>query len=159
MQKFTQSFILFRWFKFLMPLWSIAEWRARIGSSWCALGRPLNLKTKLSVRHGARWLQRVLTLNQVVTMITILIMFVGVNIGLRKLVTEGAHHVFTSKNLYRHVTSLHWAPYSMRYLLCQVLFVYTFNSGKWKFWRCGPPLRSCRVHILSGVDVHVIYVG
>ena len=23
-----------------MPLWSIAEWRARIGGSWCALGHP-----------------------------------------------------------------------------------------------------------------------
>lgn len=24
-----------------MPLWSNEEWRARIGSSWCALGRPM----------------------------------------------------------------------------------------------------------------------
>ena len=23
-----------------MPFWSNEEWRARIGSSWCALGRP-----------------------------------------------------------------------------------------------------------------------
>ena len=24
-----------------MPLWSVQEWRARIGTSWCALGRPI----------------------------------------------------------------------------------------------------------------------
>ena len=24
-----------------MPLWSVEEWRARIGSSWAALGRPV----------------------------------------------------------------------------------------------------------------------
>lgn len=24
-----------------MPLWSNEEWRARIGSSWCVLGKPI----------------------------------------------------------------------------------------------------------------------
>ena len=31
-----------------MPLWSVQEWRARIGTSWCALGRPVRSK---SSRH------------------------------------------------------------------------------------------------------------
>lgn len=30
-----------------MPLWSNEEWRARIGSSWCAIGRPI--KDNLSI--------------------------------------------------------------------------------------------------------------
>ena len=33
-----------------MPLESIQEWRARIGSSWCALGRPMKSKSP----HGTR---------------------------------------------------------------------------------------------------------
>ena len=33
-----------------MPLWSVEEWRACIGSSWCVLGRPA--KYKSSVSHG-----------------------------------------------------------------------------------------------------------
>ena len=28
-----------------MPLWSVQEWRARIGNSWCALGRPIRSKS------------------------------------------------------------------------------------------------------------------
>ena len=28
-----------------MPLWSNEEWRARIGSSWCALGRFIKSKS------------------------------------------------------------------------------------------------------------------
>ena len=27
-----------------MPPWSVQEWRARIGTSWCALGRPIKAK-------------------------------------------------------------------------------------------------------------------
>ena len=78
-----------------MPLWSIAEWRARIGSSWCALGRPF--KTKSSLRHGTGLLLGVLTLNQVVTMVTILIMLSGANLGLCTLVTGGHHHQLASE--------------------------------------------------------------
>ena len=36
-----------------MPLWSNEEWRARIGSSWCALGRPA-LQSKSSGSHTRR---------------------------------------------------------------------------------------------------------
>ena len=35
----------------VMPLWSNEEWRARIGSSWCALGKPIE-PSKFS--HGRR---------------------------------------------------------------------------------------------------------
>ena len=34
-----------------MPLWSIADWRARIGSSWCVIGRPLH-KRKMPRRQS-----------------------------------------------------------------------------------------------------------
>ena len=79
-----------------MPLWSIAEWRARIGSSWCAIGRPF--KTKSSLRHGASGrAERVLTLNQVVTIVIIFILMIGVNLGLCILVTGGHHHPFISE--------------------------------------------------------------
>ena len=50
-----------------MPLESIAEWRARIGSSWCALGHPFKSKSSGAVRSG-----RVLSQNQVETMMAIL---------------------------------------------------------------------------------------
>ena len=29
-----------------MPLWSTEEWRARIGGSWCAIGRPFCIPRK-----------------------------------------------------------------------------------------------------------------
>ena len=78
-----------------MPLWSIGEWRARIGSSWCALGRPF--KTNLSSHHGAGRLQRVLTQTRVVTMILLPMMFIGINLGLRTLLTREYHHSIMSE--------------------------------------------------------------
>ena len=33
-----------------MPLWSVQEWRARIGTSWCALGRPIRSKSSYRSR-------------------------------------------------------------------------------------------------------------
>ena len=78
-----------------MPYWSIAEWRARIGSSWCALGRPQKIKS--SIRHGARMVKKELTLKRVVTMMILLIMLVGVNIGIRGFVVGGHHHELISK--------------------------------------------------------------
>ena len=75
-----------------MPYWSIGEWRARIGSSWCALGRPM--KTKSSFRRGAGWVQRVLTLNQVVTTMIMVISLIGTNLVL----VSGWHRgIFTGK--------------------------------------------------------------
>ena len=78
-----------------MPLGSIEEWRARIGSSWCALGRPF--KTRSPFRGGAGRLQIQLTLNQVVTMMIILIMFVAMNLALRIVWTTGHCHTYSGK--------------------------------------------------------------
>ena len=69
-----------------MPYWSIGEWRARIGSSWWAMGRPF--KTRSPFR-GKK--QRALPLSQGVTMMLLLIMSIGVNLGLRALVIRGRH--------------------------------------------------------------------
>ena len=77
-----------------MPYWSIAEWRARIGSSWCALGRPV--KSKSSYRRGSGWVRRVLTLNQVVTMMITMIMLIGVNLGLHGIIS-GGYYPLTSE--------------------------------------------------------------
>ena len=77
-----------------MPYWSISEWRARIGSSWCALGRPHKI-----IKHGARNLKKELTLNQVVTLMVLMIILVGVNVGVRGLVEGGHHHQLISKYL------------------------------------------------------------
>ena len=64
-----------------MPLGSIAEWRVRIGSSWCALGRPF--KTRSPFRGGMGRLQKPLTLNQLVAMMTVVIIFTAINVGIR----------------------------------------------------------------------------
>ena len=34
-----------------MPLWSVEEWKARIGSSWAALGRPVGCSSHKGRRH------------------------------------------------------------------------------------------------------------
>ena len=76
-----------------MPLGSIAEWRARIGSSWCALSR--SFKTRSPFRHsGAGRLQTPLTLNQVVTMIMILIIFTAINLSVRIVWTTGHYRAY-----------------------------------------------------------------
>ena len=83
-----------------MPLWSIGEWRARIGSSWCALGRPF--KTRSPFRGGGGGggrVLRALTRSDVVTMIIMLMVFIGINFGLRILVTEGYHNSLESELL------------------------------------------------------------
>ena len=80
---------------YTMPYWSISEWRARIGSSWSALGRPHRVKS--SIRYGARILKKELTLNRVATMIIFLMMLIGVNIGVRNSVEEGHHRQLISK--------------------------------------------------------------
>ena len=78
-----------------MPYWSISEWRACIGSSWCALGRPHKIKS--SIRHGARVVKKELTLTRVVTMIILLTILIGVNVGVRGIVTAGHHHQLISQ--------------------------------------------------------------
>ena len=80
-----------------MPLGSIAEWRACIGSSWCALGRPF--KTRSPFRHaGAGRLQTPLTLNQVVTMIMILMIFTAINLAIRIIWTTGHYRAYLGKS-------------------------------------------------------------
>ena len=78
----------------LMPYWSIAEWRARIGSSWCALGRPLKI-----IKHGARILNKELTLYRILILIIVTVLLIGMNFGLQGLVEEGYHHQLMSKCL------------------------------------------------------------
>ena len=97
-----------------MPLGSIAEWRARIGSSWCALGRPF--KTRSPFRGGAGHLQTPLTLNQVVTMMTILVIVTALNLALRSVWTTGyyraylgeypVHHQYTAISLLKMQSKL-----------------------------------------------------
>ena len=80
-----------------MPLGSIAEWRARIGSSWCALGQPF--KTRSPFRHtGAGRLQTPLTLNQVVTMMMTLIIFTAINLTVRIVWTTGHYRAYLGKS-------------------------------------------------------------
>ena len=69
-----------------MPYWSIGEWRARIGSSWCALGRPF--KTRSPFRGKT---QRDLTLSRGVATLFLLIMSIGINLWLHTLVARGCH--------------------------------------------------------------------
>lgn len=45
-----------------MPLWSNDEWKARIGSSWCALGRPVKLHHLSSVSYGGGGRSRTVSL-------------------------------------------------------------------------------------------------
>ena len=72
-----------------MPLGSVAEWRARIGSSWCALGRPFKIRSPFRRVHAVGRLQSKLTVNQVVTMIMVFVMCIGINLGLHILHTQG----------------------------------------------------------------------
>ena len=70
-----------------MPQWSVADWRARIGGSWLAIGRPI--MTKLSSSSGAAGCMRqVLTMNRVVTMMSLTLISMGVNL-LRALLHRG----------------------------------------------------------------------
>ena len=61
-----------------MPLWSVEEWRARIGSCWCALGRPIN--TRFTRNRGKS--RRVLTLHQILTMVIMVMLLIVANLVL-----------------------------------------------------------------------------
>ena len=79
-----------------MPFGSIEEWRACIGTSWCALGRPVKKRScRLKYVGGRSW--TVLSLHHVVTMLIILLL---ISIGLHKIL--GNHQVFTSKTSQLH---------------------------------------------------------
>ena len=54
-----------------MPLWSNEEWRARIGSSWCAIGRPIVHRGGESAA-GTQQLQSLGTELQVTSMATMM---------------------------------------------------------------------------------------
>ena len=87
----------------IMPQWSVAEWRARIGGSWLAIGRPF--KTKSSFSRGAGWVRRVLTMNQVVTMTIMMIILIGTNLALCALMNGGYHRPIIGQ--YNFVDSIH----------------------------------------------------
>ena len=84
----------------VMPLGSIAEWRVRIGFSWCALGRPF--KTRSPFRGGAGRLQTPLTLNRVVTMMMILIIFTTINIAFHMVWTTGHYRAYLGEHPVHH---------------------------------------------------------
>ena len=76
-----------------MPYWSIGEWRARIGSSWCALGRPFKMRSPFRGKSHSGLMR----LSQGVATLFLLIMSIGVNLGLRTLVARGHHLPLLSK--------------------------------------------------------------
>ena len=80
-----------------MPLWSIGEWRARIGSSWCALGQPFKTRSPFRRGGGGGRVLRALTQSDVVTMIIMLMVFIGINFGLCTLVMRGCHQSLKSE--------------------------------------------------------------
>ena len=117
-----------------MPQWSVAEWRARIGGSWLAIGRPIKSKSS-SPCGGAGCMQRVLTMNRVVTMMSLTLVLIGVNLLLRALlVNRGDLRPITGwyktlqESLYNHFRLLRvctrrstvWYPVSLVYLLDQL---------------------------------------
>ena len=72
----------------LMPLGSIQEWRARIGSSWCALGRPLRSvlshRTGRPKRQQSGWKLPAYSQYQSVSMVTVLpCMLLGPGLGMK----------------------------------------------------------------------------
>ena len=69
-----------------MPLWSVAEWRARIGSSWCALGRPF--KTKSSLCHGEGQTEKTLTWNHVTVMMSLMTTLI---VGFHSIIIQERH--------------------------------------------------------------------
>ena len=79
------SLPFFTW-KSQMPYWSIGEWRACIGSSWCALGRPFKMRSPFRGKT-----QRDLMLSQGVAALFLLIMSIGINLWLRALVASEHH--------------------------------------------------------------------
>ena len=87
-----------------MPLGSVTEWRARIGSSWCALGRPF--KTRSPFRGNAGQSKTKLTLNEVVTLMMILIAFVGANLAFRAILIGGHYRELSGIAIYMHYLML-----------------------------------------------------
>ena len=88
-----------------MPLWSVQEWRARIGSSWCALGRPI--KSKSSYCRGgnciksppSRGRKRTNPLDVDVSVIIMIVLWIGAVLMLWYLVLDGSCLVFISELL------------------------------------------------------------
>ena len=83
-----------------MPLWSVEEWRARIGSSWCALGRPYH--TMFTRNRGKS--HKSLSLHQVATMVITMMLLIAANLGL--CATQGHHRAFMSECALLHVVRL-----------------------------------------------------
>ena len=79
-----------------MSYWSIGQWRASIGSSWCALGRPI--KTRSPYRGGGGCSHTMLTRTRAVSMIIMLMVFVGIHLQLCSLVRSGCSLSFESES-------------------------------------------------------------
>ena len=71
----------------VMPLWSNEEWRARIGSSWCALGLSIKCRSSNCYGRGRSWTQQLSQAGgimlQVVSMVMALMMMALAAIALQ----------------------------------------------------------------------------
>ena len=89
----------------IMPLWSVQEWRARIGTSWCALGRPV--RSKSSCRKGGSCSRspppgggkraKSLDHHGAVSVVIMIALLLGAILTLWHLVLPGTCQVFISK--------------------------------------------------------------
>ena len=80
-----------------MPLWSNEEWRARIGSCWCALGRPFNTRFTRCRGKTQGKSQGMLTFHQVATMVILMMLLIA---GKGLAVAQGHHKILLSKHSY-----------------------------------------------------------
>ena len=109
-----------------MPQWSVAEWRARIGGSWLAIGRPIKSKSSSS-SGGAGCMQRVLTMNRVVTMMSLTLVLIGVNLLLRALLNRG--HLWPITGSYNQRVCVY-----TQLLYCMFVLIDLFEFGILSHW-------------------------
>ena len=117
-----------------MPQWSVAEWRARIGGSWLAIGRPIKSKSSSS-SGGAGCMQRVLTMNRVVTMMSLTLVLIGVNLLLRALlVNRGDLRPITGwyktlqESLYKYLDYCMFVLVGLLFGILSHWYIYWINS-------------------------------
>ena len=107
-----------------MPLWSVEEWRARIGSSWAALGRPVGCSSRRKERRlyvcclptpGAGGGGMVMSLDRTIpmmmTIVTLLILTMSLTILLP---LEAGCSPIPHSELYvllRYLVANCWVPY------------------------------------------------
>ena len=83
-----------------MPLASVDEWRARIGSSWCALGRPIKSRPRNrgcfgSPLTGCR--KRIKLQDDSVLLVIVFVLMVVAMLTLWNLILDGYSPVCTSE--------------------------------------------------------------